>query len=155
MSKLSNPGRGSRSPASRKLRIAWDSSTAAQVELLAQKLPNDYGRYLKALIRETQPTISPTELWREADRASWNWTPGSYPRVSAFQAREEPAGSRHVPAGEGFLASTPSLRLLQSLPGRGLVSRLKISLSQVKKPCISCGQFGRSDQIADGILDFA
>jgi len=27
---------------------------ASQVELLAQKLPNDYGRYLKDLIRETQ-----------------------------------------------------------------------------------------------------
>jgi len=30
--------------------------TASQVELLAQKLPNDYGRYLKDLIRETQST---------------------------------------------------------------------------------------------------
>jgi len=27
---------------------------ASQVELLAQKLPNDYGRYLKDLIRETR-----------------------------------------------------------------------------------------------------
>jgi glucose-1-phosphate thymidylyltransferase len=28
--------------------------TASQVELLAQKLPNDYGRYLRDLIREPQ-----------------------------------------------------------------------------------------------------
>ena len=32
--------------------------TASQVEQLAQKLPNDYGRYLKDLIREAQP-LSP------------------------------------------------------------------------------------------------
>jgi glucose-1-phosphate thymidylyltransferase len=28
--------------------------TASQVEQLAQKLPNDYGRYLKELIREAR-----------------------------------------------------------------------------------------------------
>ena len=34
--------------------------TAAQVEQLAQKLPNDYGRYLKDLIREAESSLAET-----------------------------------------------------------------------------------------------
>ena len=35
--------------------------TAPQVELLAQKLPNDYGRYLRELIREASSSAGPGE----------------------------------------------------------------------------------------------
>jgi glucose-1-phosphate thymidylyltransferase len=36
--------------------------TASEVERLAQKLPNDYGRYLKEVIREAQPLSSQGEF---------------------------------------------------------------------------------------------
>ncbi|HKI17370.1 MAG TPA: sugar phosphate nucleotidyltransferase, partial [Isosphaeraceae bacterium] len=40
--------------------------SAEQVEQLADKIPNDYGRYLKAVIRETTPTLPHATLEPEA-----------------------------------------------------------------------------------------
>ena len=55
-------GRASRSPASRRSPTGWASSTPAQLEALAARLPNDYGRYLREPPRRarTSPASSRT-----------------------------------------------------------------------------------------------
>ena len=60
MSRRSNHARVSKIACIEEVTYRMGFITAEQVEQLADRIPNDYGQYLKAVIRDPDPTMSPT-----------------------------------------------------------------------------------------------